>query len=94
MLNTVVLIFISFFLLSCSDNSTGLSSNKSQNQKLPSYLVKETFNVGNNVFVRSLSLDEKNNLLWVGTSTGVVKVDLESGNVLETITRENGLANE
>lgn len=58
------------------------------------YAVKETFHVGNNVFVRSLAFDEASNSLWVGTSVGVLQVDVVTGKVLKTITRDNGLANE
>ncbi len=63
-------------------------------RKIPQYEVKETFNVGNNVFVRSLSFDSLSNTLWVGTSVGGLAVNVASGEVNKTITRDNGLANE
>lgn len=58
------------------------------------YSVVETFNVGQNVFVRSLAIDRKNNSLWVGTSVGAMRVDVTTGQALATYTRANGLANE
>lgn len=58
------------------------------------YRVSESFNVGNNVVVRALTSDKKNNTLWVGTSVGALEIDLQTGNVKRTFTRENGLANE
>ena len=58
------------------------------------YEVVESFNVGNNVVVRALTNDMKNNRLWVGTTVGVLEVDVVNGNVINTFTRENGLANE
>ncbi len=56
--------------------------------------VLETFNVGENVFVRSLAFDPDRQSLWVGTSLGVHEVDLASGDVKDTFTRKHGLANE
>lgn len=56
--------------------------------------VIESFQVGNEVFVRSLAVDPGTNSLWVGTSTGVLEIDLASQQVLNTFTRDHGLANE
>ena len=56
--------------------------------------VLETFDVGTNVFVRALKIDSANNTLWVGTSTGVHEIDIQSGTPINTFTREQGLANE
>jgi len=56
--------------------------------------VLDTFNVGKNVFVRSLALDKAMNSLWVGTSVGVLEVDLKTHKVKNTFTRKDGLANE
>jgi len=58
------------------------------------YRVADTFNVGERVYVRSMALDEKQNRLWVGTSVGVLEVDTASRNLVNTFTREQGLANE
>jgi ligand-binding sensor domain-containing protein len=56
--------------------------------------VIESFHVGDQVFVRSLAIDSKTNSLWVGTSTGVLEIDLDTNQLVNTFTREHGLANE
>lgn len=56
--------------------------------------VIDTFNVGENVYVRALTVDAKSNTLWVGTSSGVNEVDLNGGKLRNTYTREHGLASE
>ena len=56
--------------------------------------ILETFEVGKNVYVRSLTADSENNSLWVGTSVGVLEIDLASSEVQHSFTREDGLANE
>ncbi|MDH5324614.1 MAG: regulator [Gammaproteobacteria bacterium] len=58
------------------------------------FKVVESFNVGENVYVRSMAIDSKKSALWVGTSLGVLEVDLKSRNMLGTYTRTHGLANE
>ncbi|MFO1352079.1 MAG: two-component regulator propeller domain-containing protein [Gammaproteobacteria bacterium] len=52
----------------------------------------ETFRVGDNVYARSLLAEA--GTLWVGTSAGVMEIDLASRNLRNTFTREQGLANE
>ena len=56
--------------------------------------VADVFNVGSNVYVRSLAYERAVDALWVGTSTGALKIDLADQSVLETFTRKDGLANE
>ncbi len=56
--------------------------------------VLETFEVGPEVYVRSLHVDRARNAIWVGTSLGVHEVDLETYEPKNTFTRDNGLANE
>jgi ligand-binding sensor domain-containing protein len=56
--------------------------------------VVEKFAVGTGVYVRALTVDAVTGSLWVGTSTGVLEVDLDSGALRNTFTREHGLANE
>lgn len=58
------------------------------------YRVVDTFDVGEQVYVRSMETDEKQNRLWVGTSVGVLEVDTTTRNMVGTYTREHGLANE
>ena len=56
--------------------------------------VIETFNVGDDTYVRALAIEQKTGALWVGTSKGVHEVDLATGKPRNTFTRESGLANE
>jgi ligand-binding sensor domain-containing protein len=56
--------------------------------------VKESFDVGANVYVRALTVEPARNALWVGTSAGVHEVDLGGGKLRGTFTRKDGLANE
>ena len=56
--------------------------------------VIESFQVGNDVFVRSLAIDTGSNSLWVGSSTGVLEIDLATSQMINTFTRDDGLANE
>ncbi len=58
------------------------------------YHAAETFNVGENVYVRSLATDARTNALWVGTSVGVIEVDLATLNMRNNFTRDSGMANE
>lgn len=58
------------------------------------YKVQDVFNIGDQVYVRSLAVEENKNSLWVGTSLGVHEVDLKSREVINTFTRKDGLANE
>ena len=56
--------------------------------------ILDIFQVGENVYVRSLAVEKSSNTLWAGTSLGVHEVDLATRNVRNTFTREHGLANE
>ncbi|MEY4751615.1 MAG: hypothetical protein RIQ60_3829 [Pseudomonadota bacterium] len=56
--------------------------------------VDEVYEVGASVYVRALAIEPARGALWVGTSAGVHEVDLASGAVRQTFTREQGLANE
>jgi ligand-binding sensor domain-containing protein len=56
--------------------------------------VLDVFNVGQNVYVRSLAVEDSNDTLWVGTSLGVLEIDLKSHDLRNTFTRDHGLANE
>ena len=56
--------------------------------------VLETFEVGNDVYVRSLVADTRTNTLWVGTSLGAHEIDLVTRDVRNTLTRQSGMANE
>lgn len=56
--------------------------------------VMETFNVGDDTYVRALAVEQKTGSLWVGTSKGVHEIDIASGKPRHTFTRDSGLANE
>jgi len=59
------------------------------------YRVTDSFNVGDgNVFVRALAYDELKGQLWVGTSVGAMIINARTRELSQTITRNNGLANE
>lgn len=59
------------------------------------YRVTDSFNVGGgNVFVRALAYDELKGQLWVGTSVGAMIINARTRALNQTITRNNGLANE
>ena len=54
----------------------------------------ENYRVGEDVYVRALSVDAGRNSLWVGTSLGVMEIDLDTRDVKNTFTRADGLASE
>jgi ligand-binding sensor domain-containing protein len=56
--------------------------------------VKDVYEVGKTVYVRALTVEPQKNVLWVGTSTGVHEVDMKTGQLRNTFTRQHGLANE
>lgn len=56
--------------------------------------VVESFEVGDNVYVRALAVEKPTNTLWVGTSVGVHEIDLKANKPRNTFTRQHGLANE
>ncbi|HEY6898178.1 MAG TPA: two-component regulator propeller domain-containing protein [Rhodocyclaceae bacterium] len=56
--------------------------------------VLESFEVGNTVYARALTVDPASNTLWVGTSAGAMEIDLKTNKPLNTYTRDQGLANE
>jgi ligand-binding sensor domain-containing protein len=56
--------------------------------------VVDRFDVGNAVYVRSLAVDKTTNSLWVGSSVGVMQIDLTSHAMLNNFTRQDPLANE
>lgn len=92
------------FLASCSDSDmagteqqqttaeTDIEHVAKASLKIPK--VIESFQVGHEVFVRSLAIDADTNRLWVGSSTGVLEIDLNTGQPVNTFTRDDGLANE
>jgi ligand-binding sensor domain-containing protein len=60
----------------------------------PPPLIVDRFEVGNGTYVRSLAIDEATRSLWVGSSVGVMEIDLATHQLRNTFTRSDGLANE
>jgi ligand-binding sensor domain-containing protein len=56
--------------------------------------VIDSFEVGDNVYVRALTVEKSADALWVGTSVGAMEIDLKTSKPLNTFTRQQGLANE
>jgi len=56
--------------------------------------VIDSFAVGEGTYVRSLAVDAQSNSLWVGSSVGVIEIDLDTHEMLNTFTRMDPLANE
>jgi hypothetical protein len=52
----------------------------------PAPRVDASFNVGDNTYVRSLAIDPATSSLWVGTSVGVLEIDLNTELMLNTFT--------
>jgi len=58
------------------------------------YEVADRFEVGAGIYVRALAIEHASNTLWVGTSLGVMEIDLDAQELRNTFTRQDGLANE
>jgi len=56
--------------------------------------VIDSFEVGDNVYVRALTVEKAADALWVGTSVGAMEIDLKTSKPRNTFTRQEGLANE
>jgi ligand-binding sensor domain-containing protein len=56
--------------------------------------VIESYEVGENVVVRALTVEPRNNVLWVGTSVGAHEIDLATHKLRNSFNRDSGLANE
>lgn len=58
------------------------------------YQLADRFEVGPGIYVRALAVEEATDTLWVGTSMGVMEIELSTQLLLNTFTRDDGLANE
>jgi ligand-binding sensor domain-containing protein len=56
--------------------------------------VLDTFEVGEGVYVRALTVEASRAAMWVGTSAGVHEIDIKTLQPRHTFTRQDGLANE
>ncbi|MDZ4260988.1 MAG: two-component regulator propeller domain-containing protein [Pseudomonadota bacterium] len=98
----VPLLMATLLVSACSDPQATLSTTpapiKGKAVTVDPWHVIDAFEVGPDVYVRSLALEpksaDKGDSVWVGTSTGVHEVDLTSQNLRTTFTRAEGLANE
>lgn len=81
-------------LMACSEQSPTESPAETLSRAAQKLTVAESFEVGKGVIVRALAKDEEQGQIWVGTSVGALRIDGHSGQMLNTYTRENGLANE
>ena len=101
----LVLCLLLLSLSACSEESTKTEqaastaqnpeivvSTESGKDQIPQII--ESFEVGPSVYVRSLAVESATNRLWVGTSLGVIEIDLNNNNLVNTFTRDHGLANE
>ena len=62
--------------------------------EMPGTLAIERFEVGPNVYVRALALDQARGSIWVGTSAGALEIGLDTLEARQVFTRKEGLANE
>lgn len=89
---------VAWTIASCSDSKNATppppASSAAPVTIASGYRAAETFNVGENVYVRSIATDPRTNSLWVGTSVGVIEVDLATRDMRNNFTRDNGMANE
>jgi len=105
---TLILVVSIMNMMGCSDEKTSApADNKVAATAAPqpeqirdisiapgTYRVIENFNVGDNIYVRSMIIDKQSQSLWVGTSIGVLEVDTQTRDLRNTFTRKEGLANE
>lgn len=101
LLRTVALALLVVAVAACSDESASHQSAPAAATESTTSLTKpalpevlDVFNVGPSVYVRSLAIETDSNRLWVGTSLGVNEIDLDDHALVNTFTRDHGLANE
>ncbi len=95
-------IFAVSLLAACSDSPKSapkaevVEVKESPQTQVPadSWVVIDAFEVGRDVYVRSMAVSADKNSLWVGTSSGVHEVNLTNQSLRNTFTRADGLANE
>ncbi|MFZ5503758.1 MAG: ligand-binding sensor domain-containing protein [Pseudomonadota bacterium] len=85
---------LNHLILACLLGCLGVVQYAAAAPRVAPHHVAETFEVGENSFIRALTVEPKKNTLWVGSSVGVLEVDLASNQVRNTFTRSSGLANE
>ncbi|MCW8918116.1 MAG: regulator [Gammaproteobacteria bacterium] len=100
-LTTLASLLLALFLAGCGSEVSELppaqKSAKTAASPPPAparYKLLDTFNIGDTLVARSLALEAASNTLWVGTSGGVMEIDLATQQPRNTYTRDHGLANE
>jgi ligand-binding sensor domain-containing protein len=73
---------------------TACGGDQPADKKEIAYEVADRFEVGSGIYVRALAIEQATNTLWVGTSMGVMEIDLTAQELRNTFTRQDGLANE
>lgn len=68
---------------------SGCTPESKKEPPAPKFIVRDSFDTGTLNFVRALKTDGR--FLWVGTSTGILKVNRLSGEMVKTYTVEDGL---
>ncbi len=97
-MRNLLLLLAAFVVVGCSDPQESQSDSTALIKEVAEvedpWKVIDAFEVGREVYVRSLALEPKANTIWVGTSVGVHEVALADQSPLNTFTRADGLANE
>jgi ligand-binding sensor domain-containing protein len=95
---SISLLVLSLGLQACSDQNQAEKTSSSVDKPVAATTllpeILDIFQVGQSVYVRSLTLEKSTNTLWAGTSLGVHEIDLKAHDVRNTFTRDHGLANE
>lgn len=92
-LKNILFSFIVLVLSGCADDVEESASLATVDAVKAPQKVVDAFSTGGQVVVRSLAIEGKERL-WVGTSHGVMEIDLANQAVVNTFTRADGLANE
>ena len=94
----ILFVVLVAMLAACSESPQSVSKSAAIEPEVQapvdSWKVIDAFEVGREVYVRSMALSANSNSLWVGTSSGVHEVDLTNQSPRNTFTRADGLANE
>jgi ligand-binding sensor domain-containing protein len=85
---------LAMLLASCSVAATAQVAAPTPKPVPGGWRVLDNFEVGDNIYVRALTLERERDAMWVGTSAGVHEVDIKSLKPRNTFTRKEGLANE
>lgn len=96
---TLFYLFVTSCLIAGCDRQPAAPTEQQQTSSTELVISKslqhgDSFSVGEQVVVRSLAIDNTSNSLWVGTTVGVLEIDLATKQPKNIFTRKDGLANE